>query len=217
MIRLINVTLVLLALCGAMVAFRESSLNRDLLEEHRVLAAETGYLEMSDTGKVHVVALPSEDPLHFRWRIYLPDKCTVIWKASQWTDVGDKSSGPQNFIAQVRLRKDENGFVRVFTDLETYGSLGSVGGRELQSFMRDRWDKVEILQLGTDGPVAVEPDDVTTLLRLQLPNDIADDATAVLPPSWAKQVVPVLYQLLFGTKDAWQKAENGESPHGATD
>lgn len=216
MIRLINFTLALLALFGAIVAFRESSVNRDLSVEYRTLTAETGYLDLADFSEVHVVALPSKDPLHFRWRIYLPEKCTVSWKTvNQWDDFSGNSTGPQNFIAQVRFRKNENGFVRVFTDLESFGGIGSLGGRELQEFMRDHWDDVEIYQLGSDGPAMVDPEEIATLLRLQLPKDIANDAEAVFRARSAGPVEPVLYQVQFGTKEAWQKTELKKSAGGA--
>lgn len=214
MIRLINITLAILTIFGAITAFRDSSRHRELLERHRALAAQSGYLEVSDSSKVHVVALPSEDPLHFRWRIYLPDKCTVVWKTNQWWGGSGSSTGPQDFIAQVRIRKNDNGFVRVFKDLEAHGAVGSLGGRELQDFMRDRWDDIEILQLGSDGPAAVEPDELATLLRLQFPKDTADDVAAVLATRGARQWLPVLYQVQFGTNEAWQKAERGNSARG---
>jgi hypothetical protein len=216
MIRLINITLALLALFGTIFAFRESSVKRDLSAEYRTLAAETGYLDLADFSKVHVVALPSEDPLHFRWRIYLPEKRTISWKTkNQWDDVSGSSSGPQNFIAQVRFRKNENGFVRVFTDLESFGGVGALGGHELQAFMHDHWDDVDIYQLGSDGPALVDPQEITTLLRLQLPKGIADEAEAVLRTRSAGEVVPVLYQVQFGTKAAWQKTELEKSAGGA--
>jgi len=215
--RLINVTLALLSIFGGVLAFRESSLNRDLSEEHLELAAESGYLDLSDFNKVYVVALPSEDPLHFRWRIYLPDKCNVIWKTSQWQDGSGNSAGPQDFIAQVRVRRNERGFVRVFEDLGSSTGVASLGGRELQEFLHDHWDDVDIHQLGSDGPVAVEPQEITTLVRLQLPKNLADEAKAVLPTRWARQVVPVLYQVHFGTEEAWQETESGKSAAGATD
>jgi hypothetical protein len=216
MIRLINITLALLSILGGVLAFRESNFNSDLSAEYRTLAAETGYLDFADFSKVHVVALPSDDPLHFRWRIYLPEKCTVSWKAkSQWDDVSGSSSGPQNFIAQVRFRKNENGFVRVFTDLESFGGVGALGGRELQEFMRDHWDDVDIYQLGLDGPALVDPEEIATLLRLQLPQDIADEAKEVLRTRSAGQVLPVLYQVQLGTKEVWQKTELEKSAGGA--
>lgn len=216
MIRLINITLALLAICGVSIAFYESSLKRDLLEEHRVLAAETGYLDVSDSNKVHIVALPSENPLHFCWRIYLPDKCTLIWKTGQLVNGDFSSKGPQNFIAHVHLRKDEDGFVRIFEDFTTVSSFGRLGGRELQNFMRDRWADVEISQLGKGGPVVVEPGNVETLLKLQLPDNIADEAESVLPASQGRRVAPVLYQIRFGTDEAWQKIDPGTSIGGLT-
>ena len=216
MIRLINIALALLALFGTIAAFRESSVNRDMSAEYRTLAAETGFLDLADFSKVHVVALPSEDPLHFRWRIYLPEKCTVSWKTKNlWDDVSGSSSGPQNFIAQIRFRKNENGFVRVFTDLESFGGVRALGGRELQEFMRDHWDDVDIYQLGSDGPAMVDPEEIATLLRLQLPQDIANEAEAVLRTRSAGQVLPVLYQVQLGTKEAWQKTELEKSAGGA--
>lgn len=216
MIRLINIALALLALFGTIAALRESNVNRDMSAEYRTLAAETGFLDLADFSKVHVVALPSEDPLHFRWRIYLPEKCTVSWKTKNlWDDVSGSSSGPQNFIAQVRFRRNENGFVQVFTDLESFGGVRALGGRELQEFMRDHWDDVDIYQLGSDGPAMVDPEEIATLLRLQLPQDIADEVKEVLRTRSAGQVLPVLYQVQLGTKEAWQKTELEKSAGGA--
>lgn len=217
MIRWINITLALLAVCGHIIAFRESSVNTKLLDEYRTLAAETGYLDVLDAGKVHVVALPTEDPLHFRWRIYLPEKRTVFWQTSHWSDSGSSSTGPIDFVAQVRIRTDEDGLVRVFTDLGAHSSVVSLGGRELCDFMRDRWDTIEISQLGLNGLAAVEPENGSTLLRLQLPKEIASEAEAILPSSWAKQVIPVLYQVQFGPTEGWQYPESAESENGKAD
>lgn len=208
MIRWINITLALLAVCGQIIAFRESSVNSYLLDEYRTLAAQTGYLDVLDSSKVHVVALPTEDPMHFRWRIYLPEKRTVFWKTNHWSNTGSSSTGPADFIAQVRIRTDENGLVRVFTDLGAHSSVVSLGGRELQDFMRDRWDSIEISQLGLNSPAAVEPEKESTLLRLQLPKEIADEAESILPSSWASQVIPVLYQVQFGPTEELQNSES---------
>jgi hypothetical protein len=117
-------------------------------------AAEVGFLDVSDPSKVYVVALASEDPLHFRWRVYLPDNHSVIWRTSQWGDGKHSSTGPQNFIAQVRFRKSEYDFVRMFKELESSGGVGSLGGRELETSLRDQsaWpNKAELIALGVDA------------------------------------------------------------------
>lgn len=215
MIRWINIILVLVAFYGAVVAVREARMNRQLSDQHRTLAAETGFLDITDPDKVHVVALPSKDRLHFRWRIYLPDNHTVVWRTSQWGDNKDSSTGPANFIAQVRFRKNESGFVSVFKDLESHGGVGPLGGRPLQTFLLNRWDEIKTLQLGADGPAVVEPGKLATLLQLRMPEAMSQEAQSVLPETWASQVVPVLYRVQFGTKEAWQKADRGETDSGA--
>ena len=216
MIRWMNIALFLAALYGAYVAVREEQLNRKLSVQHRTLAAETGFLDVTDPNKVHVVALPSEDPLHFRWRFYLPDNYTVIWRTNQWGEGKDSSSGPRNFIAQVRFRKSEYGFVRVFKDIEPHASVGSLGGRELQTFLLDRWDQIELVQLGADDPAIVEPQEVATLLRLRMPEAMAKEAQAVLPAAWVNGVAPVLYEVQVGNAEAWQAAGRGKSNSGAS-
>lgn len=216
MIRWINIVLALVALYGAFIALREARVNEGLSDQHRVLAAETGFLDVSDPSKVHVVALASEDPLHFRWRIYLPEKQSVSWRTSEVGAGSHTSTGPENFIAQVRFRKSEYGFVRIFTDLESRGGVGSLGGRELERFLLDRWDEIETVQLGADGPAVIEPQEVATLLQLRMPAAMEKEAEALLPASWAKQVVPVLYEVRIGTKEAWQGADRGNSVTGAS-
>lgn len=211
-----NIALALVAFYGAFVAFREARLHERLAERHRVLAAEIGFLDVSDPSKVHVVALASEDPLHFRWRIYLPDNYRVIWRTSEVGDGEHSSTGPQNFIAQVRFRQSEYGFVRIFKDLESRGDVGSLGGRELEPFLLDRWDEIEMVQLGADGPAVIEPQEVATLLRLRMPAAMEEEAKAFLPTSWAMQVVPVLYEVRLGTGEAWEGADRGNSVTGAS-
>jgi hypothetical protein len=216
MIRWINIALTLVAFYGAFVVVREARLNERLAEQHRILAAEIGFLDVSDPSKVHVVALASEDPLHFRWRIYLPDNYSVIWRTNEWGDGKHSSTGPQNFVAQVRFRKSEYGFVRIFKDLGSSGGVGSLGGRELETFLRDRWDEIEMLQLGAGGPAVIEPQELTTLLQLRMPEAMAEEAAEFLPASWARQVVPVLYEVRVGTEEAWQDASRGDSVYGAS-
>jgi hypothetical protein len=216
MIRWINIALLLAALYGAFVAVREERLRRELSVRHRTLAAEVGYLDIADPDKVHVVALPSDDPLHFRWRIHLPANYEGEWRISERGSDGKSSmDSAESFIAQVRFRKSEYGFVRVFYDMQSCGGVGSLGGRELQTFLSGKWDQIERVQLGVDGPVVVEPDQVATLLQLRMPGAMASEAESVLPEAWGRNYVPVLYEVRFGTKEAWEFADNTKSISGA--
>jgi hypothetical protein len=212
MIRWINIILVLAALYGAYLAVREEQLRRELSVQHQRFANEVGYLDITDPDKVHVVALPSEDPLHFRWRIHLPANYEGMWRISERGSDGKTSIGPaENFIAQVRFRKSEYGFVRVFYDMKQIGGVGSLGGRELQTFLFEKWDRIERVQLGADGPVVVEPDEVATLLQLRMPEAMASEAESVLPETRGRNYVPVLYEVRFGTKEAWEAANDAKN------
>jgi hypothetical protein len=216
MIRWFNIALLLAALYGAYLAVREQQLRRELSVQHRTLAAETGYLDITDPDKVHVVALPSDDPLHFRWRIHLPANYEGEWQISERGSDGKTSTdSAENFIAQVRFRKSEYGFVRVFYDMQPCGGVGSVGGRELQAFLSGKWDQIERVQLGVDRPVVVEPEQVATLLQLRMPEAMASEAESVLPESWGRNYVPVLYEVRFGTREAWEAANRTKSISGA--
>ena len=212
MIRWMNIALLLVALYGAYLAVREEQLRRESSEEYRVLANEVGYLDLTDPNKVHVVALPADDPLHFRWRIHLPANYEGVWQISERGSDGTRSIGPaETFIAQVRFRKSEYGFVRVFYDMKSIGGVGSLGGRELQTFLFDKWDQIEHMQLGADGPVVLKPDEVATLLQLRMPEAMANEAESVLPEAWGRNYVPVLYEVRFGTKEAWEAANDAKN------
>jgi hypothetical protein len=214
-IRWFNIALLLAALYGAYLAVREERLRRELSVQHRLLANETGYLDITDPDRVHVVALPLEDPLHFRWRIHVPANFEIVWQTDNWGEDGISSTGPaENFVAQVRFRKNESGHVMVFRDMKI-GGVGPVGGHELQTFLSGKWDQIERVQLGADGPVVVEPDEVATLLQLRMPEAMAKEAESVLPEAWGRNYVPVLYEVRFGTKEAWETADDTKSISGA--
>jgi hypothetical protein len=90
-----------------------------------------------------------------------------------------------------------------------------LGGRELQTFLFQKWDQIEHMQLGANGPVVVEPDEVATLLQLRMPEAMASEAESVLPETWGRNYVPVLYEVRFGTKEAWKIADDAKSISGA--
>jgi hypothetical protein len=66
-----------------------------------------------------------------------------------------------------------------------------------------------------DGSVVVEPYQVATLLQLRMPEAMANEAESVLPEAWGRNYVPVLYEVRFGTKEAWEAAGDTKSTTGA--
>jgi hypothetical protein len=44
---------------------------------------------------------------------------------------------------------------------------------------------------------------------------MAKEAESVLPEAWGRNYVPVLYEVRFGTKEAWEAADDAKSISGA--
>lgn len=207
--RWINIALALMACLGAVFTIGEISPYQRLSNQHRTLAVETGFLNLSDITKVHVVALPSDDSLHFRWRIYLPQNQTIHWKRSSEEAVR-ASTGPMDFIVQVRLRNSDSGYVSLFEDMESFASVLPLGGKPLATFLHDRWDEIETVQLGADGPTAIETSDVATLLQLRMPQVMADEAKMLISDRYNSRYIPVLYKVEIRSEQAGQ-IENRKS------
>jgi hypothetical protein len=82
------------------------------------MARKAGDLEIGDPTRVHLCAIPTGEPLHFAWRVYLPANCPARFhvKAGGFTGHSGASRGqPQEFIARVRFREDENGVLNVYS------------------------------------------------------------------------------------------------------
>lgn len=103
------------------------------------LSAELGKLTIQDRSKVHILALPSKEDWHWRWRIYLPPGKT--WKITealgpkvplQGFDMSQlphsSSSGSHSdgeFTAEVWLERDLNGELQL---KQRFGGTGSGHG-----------------------------------------------------------------------------------------
>lgn len=91
------------------------------------LEAELGKLTITDPSKVHILALPSNEGWHWRWRVYLPPG--KKWKVTEalgekvtkqgfdMSNVPHSSSsgelGKEEFTAEVWLARDINGALRL--------------------------------------------------------------------------------------------------------
>ncbi len=83
---------------------------------------------------------------------------------------------------------------------EQFGGMStqsSFGTTELGEFLRSRWEKVKVEQLGAPEVAVLDPDQPAVLLRLTLATDLLDEARKKLPE--AQQVnIPVLFELNLG-------------------
>ena len=193
-----NVVLVFAALVGLSLAARETLLRKDLSREYGILAAEVGYLESTGEPGVQVIALPTKDPRHFRWRIFVPGNETLVCKTSVAWDRIVPMEGPLSFIAHVRFRDGENGCLKAWWDVNRSGGTTDMGGARLYEFLKGRWDEMEIEQLASDGRVIVQPGQLNSLLRIRMSDQMRDEAQKVLSPPVVKWYVPELFHLQLG-------------------
>ena len=168
---------------------------------HR-LAGITGDLKITDPTKVYIQALETDDPMHFAWRIYYPPNYKQMLQNGNGFGGTRWSSGSSEFIARVRFRPNESGYMEVYT---RFAGGSSRGGFEIGSslncssiigtrFTSNSW-------LAT-GLTELEPDESAVLLKLSLPEEIEAQARKTLSPSMQKSFIPVVYELGLGPKTA---------------
>jgi hypothetical protein len=200
--RLVEVVLIVAIAIGGFLAWRTGH-ERDRLERsYDRLSRKAGELEIGDPTRVHFRAIQTGEPLHFAWRVYLPASYPARVHLRAGQSVGHDSvsrSQPQEFIARVRFREDENGILHVFSKFAGGSNRVGVGDQAFAKLLHGRWNEVLAEQLGADGMAAIDPDKLVTLLRLRLPPEIEGEAKTALAPEQQNGLVPVFLELQLGS------------------
>jgi hypothetical protein len=196
-----DVLLIGLILLGGILALRTGSERRRLEAEVERLFRASGDLPVGDESRVHVLALKTGEPLHFAWRVYVPPNYKQIITGrgggGSWSG-SSSSSSAQQFTARVRFREDPDGALQVYSRFSGGSSLMSIGDRPLATFLRDRWNRLRVEQLGAAHLETVPVDGSAVLLRLTLPDDMREEFKQKLPTHPQSRYVPVLYELRLG-------------------
>ena len=197
-----NVFLLIATVVGLSFSVGEGIEQRDLSQRYQILAAEVGYLNPSAEEGLQVITLKDGGRSHFRWRVCIPDKHRM--KVNTFAGV-KYVEGPANFIAHARFRDGEDGESQVWLNFEDFEMAGSFVSPRWRQLLAERWDGLEVDQLGGDGKEVIKPDETRTLLRIRMPDNMQADAQQVLSPEAVKQAVSVLYELRV-------KVENVDQP-----
>jgi hypothetical protein len=212
-IRLLNAILLIATLIGGVLAYRAGTKRQQLLTERTRLEKKVGSMPIDDQSKVHVRALETGDELHFAWRVYLPAGFNIRWRYSDQGSSWSTSQSAREFIARVRLREDKRGIVYVFIKQCGGSSRSALGDGQVADLLRDRWDEVRVEQLAAEDVVVVDADEVATLLRLTLSDDLKREAEQKLNKYFAKRFETALLDVRFGSDQAFQQAaaDNGNN------
>jgi hypothetical protein len=196
--RLIDLILIVLLVIGGSLAWTTGRERSKLQSEFDRLVKATGDLPIGDPTKVHVVALPTGEPLHFAWRIYLPPKYPFVSKLSNGVTTRSNTTETVEFIGRVRFL-EEDGELKVFDSFHGGSSRNVVADKNLTEFLRGRWDQIAVEQVGTNGIETIDPDDSAILLRLTIPEDMQAEARKKLKAPVNSTTYPVLFSLEIGT------------------
>lgn len=198
--RVVDGFLLLVIVAGGVLAGRAAWEQRRLGAEYRRLADKTGELPIRDAAKVYVGAVETGASRHFSWRVYLPPNYRLELRYSGGSASSASRTEAVDSVARVRFREDERGCVHVYTQFPGGGSMSQLGGPPLAELLRDRWDEIEVEQLGARGPVALDADEPAQLLRLTLPKDLQEAAQTMLHAGMPERPVSVLFELHLGPK-----------------
>lgn len=209
--RLLDFLLITLIVVGSFFAWRTGSKRYELSKTFERLSRKTGDLLITDPSLVYVQALPTGEPRHFAWRVYLPPNYNLNVRARSGGMSSFSSAGARDFIARVRFREDEQGLLHVYTHFAGGASRSNIGDADLSKFLHGRWDKLKVEQLGVDQLAAFNPGRSAVLLKLTMPDEMIPDARKVLPEHTQKTWLPELFKMEFGP-EPMPNAVQGPSP-----
>lgn len=196
--KILNFALIAAVVGGAVLACRTGAERNRLATIYQRLAQLTGDFPINDPSKAHFLALDAEEKRHYAWGIYLPPSHARNINFNHEVQLPPLTNGaaPTHSIVRVAINVTRAGRIMVFARYPGRRSrILSLGDEALGDFLRNRWDEIRVERLGTDGVAVVEPDQSTVLLRLTMPDSMADKARRTLDSSIVERHVPVLLEL----------------------
>jgi hypothetical protein len=181
---------------GAVCLWRSSSEHFQLQAEADRLQALTGNLVPADPTQIYVRAIKTEDPLDFAWRVYFPPGYQLQMRHRHGSSSSSGNTSAINGIARVRLR-EVDGVMQIYHRLPNSSGLSSTNP-DLQQFLRGRWDRLEVEQLGKERLEQLDPKNELVLFRLTLPEDLQKEAEPKLQKGMRSEFMPSVFEIRVG-------------------
>lgn len=199
--RWFDLLLVIVVLVGCVTFVRIQSQLSDLHKEHARISATVGQLTITDPKLVHMQAIETHHPWQWAWRVYLPDSSS----ASLSYYVGSGGSGshgysggsPREQICRVNLSRTEGGGFGLYVRALSGAGFSTFGSKELCDFLIEHRDQLKIEQLGDQQRAEqLKPDDPPSImLRVSLPDKLAEEARDKFKDSSDKLLIPVVLEV----------------------
>lgn len=192
--RLVDYLLLFAAIVGGILALKTGLERLRLRREYERLAQFVSELSITDPDQVHLLALQTKEPLHFAWRIYTPAKYQFVVRDRFGSSSSSYRAESQESIVRIRFREHQ-GYLEVHTQFPGSSGRMSVGDPALIKLLHDRWDRIQVEQLGAKEQVSLPRDKRVMLLRLTLPQEILEEAKKNVDRATLERYVPALFEM----------------------
>lgn len=197
-LRILDLLLIGIILVGSFFAVRSGLERQRLSKTFERLSRKTGDLVVADPSKAYIQALPTQEPLHFAWRVYLPPNYSVNLRSHQGSLSSFRSSSAVECIARIRFREDKKGDLNVYIRFVGGSSRSTLGDASFAKLLHGRWENVQVKQLGTGQPAVFGADQTVVLLQLNLPEELRPEALKTISPHLHEQFIPVFFKAELG-------------------
>ena len=202
-IRVLDGLLLIATIVGAVRLSDTTQTLHQLRNEYNRVVAYAGDMEIKDPDLLHIVALHSDDPWHFMWRVYVPANFNIPFHLDVGSSGGMSSSwnsGPTEFIARIRIKQNRAGQCELFKTFGSGSSLMSFGSPELMDFLNRHRHELKIEQAGVEGMQSINADTALTVLKISLPDELAAQAKREFKSYGDNYLFPVLVNARIGGK-----------------
>jgi hypothetical protein len=181
---------------GAICLWRSNSEHIRLQAEAKRLETLTGDLVPADPTQIYVRAIDTEDPLDFAWRVYFPPGYPLHVRERHGSSFSSGNSNAIHGIVRVRLR-EVDGVMQTYRRFPNSAGLSSINP-ELHQFLRGRWDRLAVEQLGKERLEQIDPKSEFIFFRLTLPEDLQNEAESKLPKGMRSEFIPSVFEIRVG-------------------
>lgn len=199
--KLLDAILLLITLAGGAMVWQTGREQARLQAKIETLTRAAGDFSVTDSSRIHVLALETGEPLHFAWHVYLPANYELVQQVNQASPASispTRSVPPREFVVRVRIREDARGRLNLYEKMETTSTRGPFAHPAVAKVLHGRFDKVLVEQLGRPQLVSAGANERLDFLRLRLPADMEAEFRADLSPGEGARYDAELFRLSFG-------------------
>ena len=205
----LSTILVVIAIAGFVMTLLQRRENEPLRIEYDALVDRVGLLNVVDSERIHMMRLPSDDPMVFRWHAYYPEGKHLLWRSTTIhhgpMDLRNNHSNRQDLILRLEFEFTDKGIQYTFSD-GTDLKRNYIQSDQLCQLIQEHWTELVVEAVGRPTFLS-DGSDPIDLIRIELPEHVHDDISLIENASKFK-TEPV-FQLTLGTRQTFSQRPAG--------